>query len=1075
MWIRRIEVADCAGIAAASVDLERGLNVLHGPNELGKSSLVEAVRAALLVQSGSSVAEVLDDWHSDAPPMVALTFEQDQRVWRVRKTFKRGGGEAFLEFSRDGRDFSTDSRGREVDGQLNDMLGWGVMPPGGRGGPRGMPSTLITTALLGRQDEVTAILEGSLADDPTESGREQLMRALEGLAEDPRLKRLLAAVQEKVGEAYTATGMRRRGQASPWTRLKEERLAAEERQQEVRSRQDESEGVRRRMTELQQEQAEAEAVREAAWRKLESAREVASRRAALEEARELFRTADEQVTRIEALIQTHNGKLATAEATEKLVAELESRQDDLERSARLLAERVAEAGERVREAESGSGEQERRLREQEAQNRLLGIDREQEELVRRVKDAERFAELDRKARDLEGRIEKKERELAEARSLIEKAERESGSDRTRLRDLEVERLGARYLAAREVAERRAAEHEESLRHVAEVEAATAEALSLRGAADALQAPNSEEIERLKDLRTNLRTARGKLEVGLAAHLELQAGVTAKVRADDETEAVQVEAGRRVDSGAPTKFEARRELRVDIAGVGVVHVQGGGKDLVAAADAAEREFEAVLRPLLERAGVATALELEELHRQAESLRGDAEVRERNGAEARVRAEGLADRERAEALARGGLDRCRSDLAEALGEGAAVEEHIRGLDAAPRDESEIAAGIESVERRVLGRRDLVRDLESKVEHDEKDLVRERREREARRNELDRADFDWRDLLAGSEKRRAELAHQKDAAASRLQAVGAEVAEQTSEAREHLEKVEQEAATVGDQREETGRDLRSRREELAGLESEIKFHREALEREDADAAREERERHREVVEALKAELAGVVPADADMEDLERAAKDSDGRLSRITGELQKHSGALEQVGGASAEDQAIQAKERVDAIREREGSLEVEYEAWKLLSETLREVEKQETAHLGKALVGPVSSRISELTAGRYGDVMIGPELDAGGVRFAGAERPWSELSVGTREQIAFLFRISIAEALGAFVVLDDQLTQTDESRMAWLRELLEEAASGIQIIVLTCHPEDYGSSAGAHVVDLASRMRRSERSA
>ena len=633
-----------------------------------------------------------------------------------------------------------------------------------------------------------------------------------------------------------------------------------------------------------------------------------------------------------------------------------------------------------------------------------------------------------------------------------------------MRDLQVERLGARYLTACEDVKRRASEHEEARQHASAAAAAEEEAVSLRKAAADLRAPSSEEIERLKKLETDRQIAREKLAVGLVVDLELQAGAKAEVRADSETEAVRVGEGRHTD------FEAKRELRVDIPGVGAVHVRGGGKELATAADATEQELEAVRRPLLERAGVATGRELEKLHRQAESLRDDADQRDRSADEARIRAEGLETLERGEALARGDLDRSRSALAEALGEGASVEEHIRNLDAQPREESEIGDDTESVERRVSELRERSRGRESKVEHDANDLVRDRQEQEAKRNELLRADSDWRGLLAGAAERRAELARQNEAAESRLEAVRSEAADQVDEARENLEKIEQEAACVRSQRDDVGRGLASQREELAGLESEIRVHEDALEREDVEAARGERKRCREILEGLEEDLAGAAPTDTG--ELERAAGETEAKVLRITEELLKRRGALEQVGGAYAEEQALQAQERVEAVREREGGLEVEYEAWKLLVETLREVEKQETAHLGKALVGPVSSRISELTGGRYGDLAIGPELDAGGIRFAGAERTFSELSVGAREQIAILLRISIAEALGAFVVLDDQLTQTDESRMAWLRELLEAAAARIQIVVLTCHPEDYGSRPATHVVDLASRVRRSE---
>lgn len=1082
MWIRRLKVTDCAGIVDASVDLERGLNVLHGPNEIGKSSLVEAVRAVLLLQSGSSAAQVLADWHGGGPPRVALTFEREGQVWRVRKTFRKGGGQAFLEYSRDGRDFSTDSRGREVDGRLNEMLGWGAVPPGGRGGPRGMPSTLITTALLGRQDEVAAILDGSLADDPTESGREQLMRALEGLAEDPRLKNLLAAVQEKVDLAYTATGRRRSGRASPWTQLKEERRAAEEARQEVRSQRDESESVRRHVRELQWEQTEAEARRDAARRALEEAQAIASRHDELAQARAAFRAAREQAERIESLIRTCDEKLAAAEAERGQVTLLSSRQDELKRAAERCAEQLAEARERARDLESGAGEQERRLRQEEARNRLLEADRALDRLERRTENARRLGELDRQVRLLDDRIEERKRNLARSQARIEEAERSLASARRRLQELRVERLGARCLAARDDLKRRAREHEAAQRHASAAAAAEDEAASLRKEADALRAPSTEEIGRLNRLESHRRIAREKLAVGLVADLELQPGATAEVRTDRETEVVRVGEGRHAD------VEARRELRVDFPGVGVVRVRGGGKELVAAADAAEREAEAARRPLLDRAGAVSKRELEDLHRQAERLRADAEERDRMAAEARVRAEGLEDAERERALARGALDRSLCALAEALDQGidqsldqnldqgldrsASVEEYIRGLVARPREESELVGEMRKAERRVLEFRDRRRGLESKLEHDARDLDRDRQERESRRNDLSGADdFDWRGLLDDAAARGAELAGKREAAKSRLEAVRAEAAGQVEAARKNLHRLEQEDASLRRRRDGAAGSLAAQREKLAGLETEARVHQDALAHEDMAAARAERERRREILEELEEGLAGVVLADT--RELERTAREAEAAVSRITADLQKRRGALEQVGGAYAEEQARQAEERVEAVRERESDLEVEYEAWKLLAETLREVEKQETAHLGKALVGPVSSRISELTGGRYGDVAIGPELDAGGVRFAGKVRLFGELSVGAREQIAILLRISIAEALGAFVVLDDQLTQTDSRRMAWLRELLEDAARRIQIVVLTCHPEDYGASPSAHVVDLASRVRRSDR--
>ena len=45
------------------------------------------------------------------------------------------------------------------------------------------------------------------------------------------------------------------------------------------------------------------------------------------------------------------------------------------------------------------------------------------------------------------------------------------------------------------------------------------------------------------------------------------------------------------------------------------------------------------------------------------------------------------------------------------------------------------------------------------------------------------------------------------------------------------------------------------------------------------------------------------------------------------------------------------------------------------------------------------------------------------------------------------------------------------MTWMRDLLEAAASRIQVVVMTCHPEHYAIENGRrHVVDLSSCVQR-----
>src|SRR5262249_28526049 len=62
MRFARVVVEHFRAIERADVTFEPGLNVLHGPNDLGKSTLAAALRAALLLPHGSSEAEEYVPW-----------------------------------------------------------------------------------------------------------------------------------------------------------------------------------------------------------------------------------------------------------------------------------------------------------------------------------------------------------------------------------------------------------------------------------------------------------------------------------------------------------------------------------------------------------------------------------------------------------------------------------------------------------------------------------------------------------------------------------------------------------------------------------------------------------------------------------------------------------------------------------------------------------------------------------------------------------------------------------------------------------------------------------------------------
>ena len=69
--------------------IENGLNVVVGPNELGKSTLLDALRAALFEKYSSKARPIvtLQNDRNQAGPVVELAFELDDGVYRVAKRF----------------------------------------------------------------------------------------------------------------------------------------------------------------------------------------------------------------------------------------------------------------------------------------------------------------------------------------------------------------------------------------------------------------------------------------------------------------------------------------------------------------------------------------------------------------------------------------------------------------------------------------------------------------------------------------------------------------------------------------------------------------------------------------------------------------------------------------------------------------------------------------------------------------------------------------------------------------------------------------------------------------------------
>ncbi|MCA9654233.1 MAG: AAA family ATPase, partial [Myxococcales bacterium] len=613
-------------VEEAQLELGPGLNVLYGPNDLGKSTLARAIRAVLLLPSTHKEAELYRPWHRDAVPEVSLTFlakeeagsDREPRIWRVHKAF--GGGRrshADLWWSNDGQSFALEptQKGAGVDDKLRAMLGWGVSEARARG-TRGIPSSFLATVLLGPQAMPSSMLGLSLEDDPSETGRERLTEALQALAQDPRFKDVLDQAQRKVDEAFTPTGKRKKGKASPLSpiRQKIEGLGEELRQLEARVH--ESDAVRDQLVQLDAQRAEAIEARDEAetrWQRLHQAwqrseqrqraqAEVQQARDALEEARKVL---GDRRTWQEA-VQRHLRGRPAAEAALGRAREVEQ----------AAAQSLADVEAVLRGIEEG-GDAEAKLARQQLETRRLELRADEERINALLTQLER-------AQDLRVTVD----ELAEQRDALghdlAAAERAASEAETARREAEADKRSydaalrlRRWQEAQQRVRRAEQAEAEAEGLLAEAGTKEAEAEAIEAALQAEELPAADRLERWRVLAEERRVAEARLGVGLQVVVRGTTGALRASRDDGPPEAI----------AADEAIEAQRRMVLALGDGTEIEIRGGDPGARAARDELERRWGDEVVPTLQRLEVDDLAALRRRIDAAAERMGEARARRR----------------------------------------------------------------------------------------------------------------------------------------------------------------------------------------------------------------------------------------------------------------------------------------------------------------------------------------------------------------------------------------------------------------------------------------------------------------
>jgi DNA repair exonuclease SbcCD ATPase subunit len=1076
MRLHRLRIATFAAIETVDVEFGPGLNVLYGPNDLGKSTLVSAIRLGLLLPHTSAHCEQYIGWTGAGDPVVEMTFETEaQRIWRIRKQFGKTGS-SLLQESRNGQDFDDVVRGRKVDGKLREILRWGIPEPGGTGGGKGFPTSFLATALLSPQEDVGAVLRNSLQGDPTGSGKEMIAAALQAAAQDPLFVVLLRETQARRDAAYADKGAKKTAKGSVFRvaadRLNETRDEKERLERIVFD----SEGAERQLRELTDRRTKKQEAVAVANDLVANLDRLAAQATCRSVAAEQVRLAQEDVQRIQ--------KIGTdVEAAERKVGELNRKITEAEEALNAARGKQEEADTALKTAEEAARaegsdpavtdtvvRQELEIRKSQAEQ----AEREAQQRISEASAAQKLVEAVTK-----GQNELRDHQ-AKADSALETATqataKQSAADAELRRCDLLERALDVHAADRQVADSQAAVNKEAgLR--GRMETLSGERAKLAGFRAAITVPLPAALAPMRKLATDLAAARGALDVGFVMTVTPKGRLDLKVRKD----------GQKVESSStpkPLDIEARAEVEVAIGDVATVHVRGGRREAQERARGLEDRWTKEVEPYLVAASVADLDGLDAKSREVQGLDADIKAKDAEMEPLRPQLTALSGvgetlrvaSERAAtcraALGDVGLDTLADDI-KALGTDAVAglrkrrERYSKEAEEARKVASRAASDRTLAEERV---RNSKTGLDAAVAARDAAMVAFPEGVAAALNSARAA------LAAGTEEKEkvaTEFASLEQAIAARKKRINEALSgarTKAASAKTAVETAQTQLTTAKtNHAEEQGRlvELRKQRDAENMAAAEIKL-REATEAHAVLPIPERLVSEEEVTGARNA----AATVKLELEGIER--------------DIQRAHGALEQVGGAVARERLRDATEAFELAARQERETEAEYEAWRLLLDQMKEADAAQASNLGQALGPAIAGRFQDLTQRRYDSVRLTAQLGTEGVVVSGAVRSAAQLSVGTREQLSTLYRLSLAEYLQTAIVLDDQLVQSDDNRMDWFRALLAEKARNFQILVFTCRPHDYlrasdlvppGSKAHAdcdsgfvRAVDLGRALRR-----
>lgn len=231
----------------------------------------------------------------------------------------------------------------------------------------------------------------------------------------------------------------------------------------------------------------------------------------------------------------------------------------------------------------------------------------------------------------------------------------------------------------------------------------------------------------------------------------------------------------------------------------------------------------------------------------------------------------------------------------------------------------------------------------------------------------------------------------------------------------------------------------------------------------------RQKEALDNMGIEISALPPAEVKrLEELKKMISNDQQQINKLVTEIEESrsrkarlSGEISGFGGFEG---VMEEKNRVHydhgkVLAEIKSQL-IEIYSLKLLLKLIEEEKEKAHQEVFKPLERRVMENFDRLIPGRYrlevdNELKLGVKaLTSGGKVIEGVGE---SLSFGTREQLSFLLRLAIGGQLSRkepqVMVLDDSFVNTDSTRLPGLLEMIEQGARDMQFLIFTCRERDY----------------------